>query len=314
MHGIYTLKRALQGFTLLLVAGLGAYVAWLAVPRHDYFLDRAGTLATADARPFDDARGRHTRLQLVSTSGLEVDMRILRPADTGNQKLPALLMLGGYRTGKDAVDRVGTPDGVVLAAIDYPYRGKPSTKGAWEGLRAVPHVQRATLDAPAALSLAASWLAAQPWVDPQRIELVGVSLGVPFAAAAGAVDPRFSKVWLLHGGGDNVSWADHAGREEIENATLRRLVARLLLLAIHGNSFDTPAWVRRTAPRPVTIVLARDDDYVSPEAQAPLVALAEEDHVELVWTDGQHIRGGRNAELSQLLDIVLGRVGAARSE
>ena len=38
---------------------------------------------------------------------------------------------------------------------------------------------------------------------------------------AGALDQRFSRVWLMHGGGDNVSWVSHAGRKHIENETLR---------------------------------------------------------------------------------------------
>ena len=36
-----------------------------------------------------------------------------------------------------------------------------------------------------------------------------------------------------------------------------------------------------------------------------------EEHVELIWTEGQHIRGDRDDELRQLLDIVLSRVAAS---
>ena len=53
----------------------------------------------------------------------------------------------------------------------------------------------------------------------------------------------------------------------------------------------------------------RDDDFVPPAAQQPFVAAAEaSEHIEIVWTEGRHIRPTRREELQQLLDIVLGRI------
>ncbi len=301
------MKRTLKYLSLALLVVAAIYLINLAIPRHDYFTERAGDLvAVTESTSVDDA-GQQTRLHLSSSTGLAVDARILRPAASG-ARLPVVLLVGGHRTGKDAVDRVGRASGTAFAAIDYPYAGNASPDGLLQSLGTLPHIQRAFIDTPPALSMVVDWLLEQPWVDPDRIELVGASLGVPFAAAAGAVDTRFSRIWLLHGGGDNVSWVAHVGRRHIENATLRRLAARFVLLMVHGASFDTPHWVRLSAPRPVILVAARDDDYVPPEAQAPLVELAKEEHVELIWTEGQHIRGDRDDELRQLLDIVLSRV------
>jgi predicted dienelactone hydrolase len=288
-----------------------SYDVYLGVPRHDYFIERAGDVVSAQNRTFSDSAGQHAQLRLVSSTGLAVDARILRPAD-GGERLPVLLLVGGHRTGKDAVERVGRASDIAFAAIDYPYTGEASPDGLWQSLATVPHIQRAFIDTPPALSLVVDWLLEQPWVDPERIELVGASLGVPFAAAAGAVDTRVSRIWLLHGGGDNLSWVAHAGRKHIENTTLRRLAARFALFMVHGASFDTPRMVRESAPRSVILVAAHDDDYVPPEAQAPLIELAKEDHVELIWTEGQHIRSDRDDELQQLLDIVLRRVASAQ--
>lgn len=301
------MKRALKYVALILLAASIGYHVWLAVPRHDYFVERVGAITVADERSYTDAKGVHSELHLESSTGLAVDLRVLRPNDSAYNKLPVLLVAGGYRTGKDAVDRAGAPKGIIFAAIDYPYAGTPSVRGLRQWFGTLPAIQTAFLDTPPALSLAATWLAAQPWVDANRIELVGVSLGVPFAAAAGATNPDFSRVWLLHGGGDNVSWVAHAGRKDIDNDTLRYLAARLALLFVHGSSFDTLKWIRLIAPRPVIILAARDDDYVPPEAQAPFVELASEVHVELIWTEGRHVRPNRDNELRQLLDIVLAR-------
>lgn len=294
--------------TLLVSVVIGSFVIELASSQRDYFIERKGLLSTAETVAESDAAGHSQTRRLVSTSGLETSMRVLRPRMVTTGKLPVLLLLGGHQTGKDAVALVGRPAGVAFAAIDYPYTGSRSVDGVWQSLRAVPSIQKAFIDTPPALSLAVDWLLQQPWVDPERIELVGVSLGVPFAAAAAGVDARFSRVWLLHGGADNQNWVDHAGRNAIPNDTLRSGVARIALFLVYGNSFDTRAWIDEIAPRPIVVVAARDDDYVPPAAQAPFVEAAENGQVELIWTEGLHIRPQRGEELGQLLDIVLSRI------
>ena len=285
---------------------LGFYAWHLATPQVDYLLDRRGELSGSQIDRSTSDLGIDERVSLASSSGLAVDLRVLRP--DGAQRLPVLLMLGGHDTGRDAVELVGTPDGVAFVALDYPYTASHRVRGFWQSVGIVDDVQRAFLDTPPALSLAMDWLLQQSWVDAARVELVGVSLGVPFAAAAGGLDDRFSRVWLMHGGGNNLEWVAHAGRKRIENEFLRRLVARGALLLVYGNSFDTLRWIRETGPRPVVLVMARDDDYVPKSAQQPLVEIAASDHVELIWTDGMHIGPERTFELQQLLQTILARV------
>ena len=302
------MKRILKYVGLSLLALVGLYLVFLAVPREGYFYERVGVIEVRDESRTSNEYLIDEAVRLESSTGLEVNFRVLRPHTTLGQELPVLLQIGGHRTGKDAVDLTGVNENVAFVAIDYPYAGSHKPKGAWESMKTVPHIQDAFLDSPPALSLVAKWLIEQPWVDPTRIELVGASLGVPFAAVAGAIDHRFSRVWLLHGGGDNVPWVAHVGRRHIENDSLRTFAASFALLLVYGNSFDTPKWIGKTAPRPVVIVSACDDDYVPPEAQAPLVEAANAGHVSLVWVGGQHIKTGRDMELKQLIDIVVGRV------
>ena len=301
------MKRLFKYSLLVLLVGLIGYGIYLYVPRTDYFVERIGSVDAVERSRLDSGGPIDEVVKLVSTTGLVVDMRVVRP-DVA-EPLPVVLLAGGHGTGQDAVDLAGLPSEVIYAAISYPYGGNHDPEGVWESLKTVPHIQRAFLDTPPALSLAARWLVEQPWVDASRIELVGASLGVPFAAVAGAVDEHFSRVWLLHGGGDNVAWVSHLGRRHIKNESLRRGVTRFALLVTHSYSFDTLKWLELTAPRPVVVVMACDDDYTPPDAQQPLVdaALAAE-HATLLWTDGRHIKSGRDHELQQLLDIVLGGV------
>ncbi|NIL94160.1 MAG: DUF3014 domain-containing protein [Woeseiaceae bacterium] len=293
------------GVILVVVVSYGVY---LGVPRHDYFIDRIGDIRDVEVieeeRPID----RSYSVRLRSSTGLEVNMRVLRPEVDVGDKVPLVLVLGGQETGKDAIDLLGNADGIAFAAIDYPYYGDKDLDGFWKSIYAVPDVQRAFLDSPPAVSLALTWLLEQDWIDPERAELAGVSLGVPFALAAGALDERFSRVWMLHGGGDNLAWVSHAARRHIDNDFLRNMTARLALFAVHGNSFEPQRWIPEIAPRPLIMVAARDDDYVPREAQIPLEEAARSPNIELIWTDGRHIGPNRGNELQQLLAIVRNRV------
>jgi fermentation-respiration switch protein FrsA (DUF1100 family) len=302
------LRRALLAAVAVIVLAVFAFYLELAIPKHDYFLERRGTLVRQEILAASENGTVHKTVRLESSSGLEIDMRLARPATEAGETLPVIVVMGGEGTGKDAVDLVGEPDGVAYLALDYPYRGSQELDAFWESISAIPAIQQAFLDSPPAMSLAVDWLQQQDWFDPDNVELVGASLGVPFTAVAGAIDERFSRVWLLHGGAENVPWAMHAGRRYIENEFLRGIVARGALLLVYGNSFDAIDWIPRIAPRPVVIVAARNDDFVPPEAQEPFLEAAESEHVDLIWTDGRHIRPTRKEELQQLLDVVLSRI------
>jgi hypothetical protein len=128
-------------------------------------------------------------ITLRSTSGLNAELAVKRhadPADGGPPRKRALaILLGGLDTGRAAIDLVPDTGEVAVAALSYPYRGKRDHDGlGW--IVEVPAIQDALRDTPAAILLALDWASEQPWVDPARIELLGVSLGAPFACVAGA--------------------------------------------------------------------------------------------------------------------------------
>jgi fermentation-respiration switch protein FrsA (DUF1100 family) len=290
------------------VLALGLYLLELAVPKHDYFLERRGSLVRQDILEASENGLVRKTIRLESSTGLQVDMRLLRPATESGETLPVIIVMGGEGTGKDAVDLVGAQRGVAYLALDYPYDGDQELDAFWESITAIPAIQQAFLDSPPAMSLAVDWAQQQPWFDRSNVELVGASLGVPFTAVAGAIDERFTRVWLLHGGANNGPWVMHLGRRYIENEFLRGIVVRGALLLVYGNSFEAIDWIAEIAPRPLIIVSARDDDFVPAEAQAPFIEAAESEYIELVWTDGRHIRPTRQDELQQLLDVVLSRI------
>ena len=287
---------------------LGAALAWWlldhARPRHETFLQRRGTLVevkleTAVEHP---AGFVSQGLQLGSDSGLRVDARVLRPS-LQHEPLPVIVILGGHRTGRDAVDLVGHPGQAVIVALDYPYQGAVEIRSAASFFVALGEVQQALLDTPPAALLALDWLATQSWADTSGAEIVGVSFGVPFVAVAGALDQRFQRVWLIHGGAGNRGWIEHNLRDRVRQPWLRSLSASLVHLLAYGSSFDTAEWVARIAPREVVIVGARDDERL-PVHKVKNLYQAARPPKELIWTEGGHVDPRRPALVRELLEIV----------
>jgi dienelactone hydrolase len=309
-------KKACVHTGLLLVLAAFAISAipvfWLAdhlCPRSDYFVRRRGVLVSAEVKPDPRPAGAFLSetVRVTANTGLTVDLRVLRPAGQ-TRPLPLVVLLGGHRTGRNAVEVVGDPGQLVVAALDYPYQGPQEVRGWRQTIAAVPVIQRALLDTPPAISLAVDWLERQPWVARQKVEIVGVSLGVPFVAAAGALDPRFQRVWLIHGGADNRRWIAHSLRDRVKNDWLRAQAATLVYLLAYGRSFDTAEWAARIAPRPLIVIGAMDDERLPRHMVKRLYAVAGEPK-ELIWTEGGHINPDQPEIVRQLLQIVRSRIG-----
>lgn len=298
----------LLALVLVAMVSAGWWLADHARTRHDVFLERRGTSVEAEAGPLRQEAGGFTSqaVRLTADSGLRVDARILRPS-LDHPPLPVVVLLGGHRTGRDAVDLVGHPGNAVMVALDYPYHGLTeirSTRSFFGGLR---EIQQALLDTPPAASVVLDWLETQPWADTRRTELVGVSFGTPFVAVAGALDERFSRVWIIHGGAGNRRWIEHNLQARVPQDWLRPVMARLVHLLAYGSSFDTEAWVAKIAPRPVMIIGARGDERL-PEHKVLNLYRAARSPKELMWTEGGHVDPRRPDLVQALLDLVRARL------
>ena len=297
---------------LLVMVGLAAWlVADLARPRHEAFLERRGAVVSAvPEAPVTEPGGFISQGVRISTdAGLQVDARVLRPA-VQDGPLPVLVLLGGHRTGRDAVALVGDPGDTVMVALDYPYHGELEVRSAASFFRAIGGIQQALLDTPPAASAVLDWLGTQDWADTRQAELIGVSFGVPFVAVAGAMDPRFRRVWFIHGGAGNRGWIEHNLRRRVPQSWLRPPLAWLVHLLVYGNSFDTADWIAKIAPRPVVIIGAHDDELLPPHKVRNLYSAAGQPK-ELLWTEGGHIDPGRPQLIRALLEMVRERLDGA---
>jgi pimeloyl-ACP methyl ester carboxylesterase len=240
---------------------------------------------------------------LISDSGLQVSFRIIRDVET-DALLPVLVILGGHRTGSDAVELFGDVGHRSIVGVDYPYDGPDKVKGVIPIARTIPLARQAFLDTVPAVSLLLDWLVEQTWVDKKRIILVGASLGVPFAATAAARDRRITALMLVHGAADNRLWLEVQVARRIDTELLHYPLATILYWLAYGPVLDTSKHVATISPRPVLIIGARDDER-TPAGQAEILFDAARDPKRLRRTDGQHIQSNRTeifAELRRIAD------------
>lgn len=288
---------------LALVAVVAALWSYRARDYRPVFSRAAGTLVavrdSTDVGRTPDGKSL-TDVTLVSDTGLEVRVRVRASRVRDGVRHPAALMIGGFSTGRKAAGIPTTVDNLVLASIDYPYDGPGDLRG-WSWIRHIEQVRRGLLGTPPALLLTAQYLYRREDVDPTRVSVIGVSLGVPFAAAAAATDRRLSGAVYLHGGGDIRRLYEHAYGERTPGwlvPFLPRLVAWLTA------PLEPIKYAGTVAPRPTLQVNAVEDRFIPTESVSALYE-ATRHPKRLIWLDGGHVATSEEAIVEDLMQMTL---------
>lgn len=308
MKSIARVRSVLKYSVLVVVMLITLSLTWLrwesSQPRDDWFSERHGRIESVATEESITQYGQLAEsVRLISDSGLQVSFRIIRDVET-DALLPVLVILGGHRTGSDAVELFGDVGHRSIVGVDYPYDGPDKVKGVIPIARTIPMARQAFRDTVPAVSLILDWLVEQAWVDKKRIILVGASLGVPFAATAAARDRRITALMLVHGAADNRLWLEVQVARRIDTELLHYPLATILYWLAYGPVLDTSKHVATISPRPVLIIGARDDER-TPASQAEILFDAARDPKRLRRTDGQHIQSNRTeifAELRRIAD------------
>ena len=289
--------------TLAVCIGGGLYLTRDPLP---HFLERRSALASATpSAPIVEGDYVLTPVTLVATSGLTVDIAVRRAIADSATTVPLAVVLGGHLAGADAARMLGDTRGVAVAAVSYPFTGDPRP-GAATFLREIPKIRGAFLDTPPALLIALDYLVTLPNVDTTRVDAIGVSLGAPFTVIAGALDKRYSRVWVIHGSGGSYAPLEMNMRRTIGFAPLRWLAAGLANVIIAGPRLDPVHWVGQVSPRPFMMVNAEDDERM-PRAQVDELFRGAREPKELIWMSGGHVHGDVET-ITRLVEIVMGRV------
>jgi dienelactone hydrolase len=283
-----------------------AAVAWLVRDPRPWFDERRSRVVRVKEEPeVTEGRYRLQAVRVTGASGLAVDLTWKRPVADRDRRMPVAIILGGHVMGAQAARKVGEAPGVMLAAVSYPFAGDPRPSRA-TFFRQIPAIRRAFLDTPPALMLAHDYLRSRADVDTTRVEAIGVSLGAPFVTIAGALDPRISRVWVLHGSGGSYAPLERSMKRTIGFAPLRAVAAAIANVIIAGPRLAPERWVASIAPRPFIMVNA-DNDELMPRASVQLLYDRAAQPKEIIWMPGTHIHGDAET-IQRLVAIVLARV------
>ena len=310
------MPSALNWFRIVLWSVLGlcvivpSYLVWSLLPDlsdpSDEFYQRKGLLQSIDIeREWQDGNSIFRSITLHSNSGLKVNMTTRFPQKHSAQGYPLVLILGGQRTGRDAVHQISQQQPIVLAAISYPQ----SDKWARKGLKSIDvrQYQQTARDTVPAVLLALEYMLAQQSVDKQQVELVGVSLGAFFISIPAALDQRVTRTWLVHGAGEPEKVIAHKLKGRINNTWLRKLAACAGARLIAVESLRPENWLWRISPRKLVFINAKDDEQLPLTSVEALHRSATQPY-EVIWTEGQHITTSHTEAVQGLVDLIMERV------
>jgi fermentation-respiration switch protein FrsA (DUF1100 family) len=263
-------------------------------------------LTLVDSTEISAAAGeRVQRLTFRDAEGQDVAAVLREPAQAGSPSA-AVVLVAGRETGQEAAAVIPGPLQQVVVAIEYPAALPDQIPRVT--LPALRAIRRGALRMPGLLRGAGAWLADRRSVDRGRIVLVGVSYGVPFAAAAGA-DTIFRGVALHHGGADLALLL--RTNLPFGNGLLRGAVAHFG--AWYLRALEPARHVAQISPRPLLLVNGSDDQIV-PRASAEALLAAARPPVRQIWLPHGHLMPDDFSLMRELADTTLSHFGFLRAE
>lgn len=187
---------------LTLVALPLAIAVWWAAPGDpvDALLEHKADLVRVERMPAPELGERVERWRMM-TSGGDTLRALWRAAAPGEARPWTVVLLGGLVTGDRATLLVPDDASAHVLAVDWPWR-EPRRMPWWRAVLRVGAIQRGVMTSPAVLALGVEAAAGAPEVAPERIALMGVSLGAAPAVSVLRLTHRPAALILLHGGAD----------------------------------------------------------------------------------------------------------------
>lgn len=203
--------------------------------------------------------------------------------------LPCILLLHGLGQDKSLIDDIHPrymESGYAMICIDSQYRGerkRPGKSFISPNMFVTRQIFAQTVvDARRAVD----YLVTRADIDPDRIVLLGASMGGILGATVAAHEPRVRGALLLYAGGN-------LGRLLGESTIIypRTTWWRSALAGVSGailKEADPVRHIGDISPRPVLMINGRRDTVVPPRCAEELFAAAREPK-EIIWHDSDHI-------------------------
>jgi hypothetical protein len=288
------MKAFLLIIIVLLILAAAAYLLLLfyADVRFARGLDemRAAQVRSAEVGA---SEGGIAAVRITGGNGLVVGGLLGAPRD-GNPTV-GILILGGVGTGKNAVRLAGSIPGALLLSVDYPLKAKLPGDDLFSKASGLKAMVDGTAESLPAVALGRRYLGSIDGIE--RVVLIGVSLGVPFAAILGVMEERPDAVALLYGGGEVDRIVERA--LPVRPRQLRWFLGKMLgrLLA----PLDPVRFAGAVSPCPLLLVNDPGDPRIPAESVEALRRAAREPK-KIVSLEGGHVL----PEKEELLARVVG--------
>lgn len=265
--------------TLVLVAGL-----WWALPGDPVASLRRhrAALARVERTPARHLGERVERWRMITAAG-DTLSGLWRSALPGTDRPWTVILLGGLVAGERAALLVPDHAAGHLLAVDWPWR-EARRMTWWQVALRLGAMRHAVLRSPAVLALGVEAAARAPEVNPERIALAGVSMGVPPALSALRLTRRPTALVLLHGAGDLRELMRHGLVREGVPGVIASPLAALGSRLIHP--LEPSLHAEAAGSRPVLLVNAVADPLLPRSGVHRLHRLFPEADVR--WGPGLH--------------------------
>ncbi|MBN2185408.1 MAG: hypothetical protein JW746_08780 [Candidatus Krumholzibacteriota bacterium] len=280
------LRRFLTVLVCICILVAAAYVTGEWYRRRDYrdrFGAMRGTLTHAEGAVERLHKGDlFQSVYLRSDRGITVSASLKVPAGE-ERRYPALVILEGLVTGRQVLDYLEDTNGIILLALDYPYGGKKKKLSALEFTGSLPRIHRAVLETVPSVMLGIDYLLSRDDVMPDRIILVGGSLGAIFVPAAMAADGRIAAGAILFGAGD----IERLVRSDLDLPSLVAAPAGWAC-AVLTSSIEPLKYVADISPRPLFMMNGSADPRI-PERCSRIIHETAQEPKTVVWLDAGHL-------------------------
>jgi hypothetical protein len=287
-----------------MVVGLVVTAVMLPVDGTDRVLESRGQYGGLEEHlAWNDERSTIALVGLLNDRGEEVTSAWVRRPKRLAPDYRIMLVYAGVRTDEQILGLIPDSDDLVLVAVQYPF---DAPRTAWTWARAPYDIRQVAYRTVAGGLLAVDYLETDAGLDPDRILLMGASLGSFFATLHAALDARLPEVVLVHGGAEF--------SPVLENAMANRAPGWLLPVAVRLaripiDTFEPGRYVGRISPRPLVIIADRNDRYFPAEAVEAFFALAGEPKT-LRWTSAGHV----GAAKPDIVELILAEIAAYLEE
>ncbi len=292
--------RLIKGFEILFLGGALAVAAavalWLAIWSPDAQIrDPLPLYRQASASVSADASGKREILdvRLVDPDNKPVTFSVSLPkglfeSDSG-EKLPALVVISGFRSAHQNLERIPEPGPNAIISYDYPYDAKEWKAAGIFGRALI--ARRVAYRIPNEVAGLMAWVRRQSWADANRISLAGISLGavaLPVirrrASATGQTD---GPSVIAYGGVDIQALA--AANLKISPGWLREITSWFVWMML--KPLEPEAHLSEITG-PFLLINGKDDERLPAKSVSRLQTMTPEPKTVLT-VDGPHIDGNR---------------------